>query len=59
MDENKDEEAAIPINPSRICPALMLAAIRKDKVINRTHILRVSVITRNGLSQSGAPLGRR
>lgn len=59
IEVNSAEEAAIPIRPRRICPALMLAARRKERVINRTEILRVSVTTRNGFSHSGAPLGRR
>ena len=42
-----------------ICPALMLAASRKERVIGRTEVLRVSTKTRGGLNQSGAPVGRR
>jgi len=42
-----------------MCPALMLAASRNDSVIGRTMILVVSIITRNGFSQSGAPSGRK
>ena len=37
----------------------MLAASRKDSVINRTEILTVSIRTRNGFNQSGAPDGRK
>lgn len=37
----------------------MFAASRKDRVIGRTVTLVVSIRTRNGLSQSGAPSGRR
>jgi hypothetical protein len=37
----------------------MLAARRNDRVSGRTRILDVSINTRNGLSQSGAPSGRR
>lgn len=59
VEEKIVDDAAIPISPRRIWPALMLAASRKDKVINRTEILKVSVITRNGFSHSGAPLGSR
>lgn len=44
---------------STTCPALILAARRKDKVIGRSKILTVSISTRNGLSQSGAPEGSR
>ena len=57
--KNKAEEPAIPINPKRIWPALILAASRNDKVINRTEILIVSVKTKKGFSQSGAPDGRK
>lgn len=42
-----------------MCPALMLAASRKDRVIGRTRVLTVSIKIRNGLSQAGAPPGRR
>jgi hypothetical protein len=42
-----------------ICPAVMLAASRKDKVMGRTRTLVVSISTRNGLSQSGAPSGKK
>lgn len=40
-------------------PALIFAASRNDKVIGRTVTLVVSINTRNGLSQSGAPSGSR
>lgn len=40
-------------------PAVMLAANRKDRVRGRTKILDDSINTRNGLSQSGAPSGRK
>ena len=40
-------------------PALILAANRNDKVIGRRHILIVSINTRNGFSQSGAPAGSK
>jgi hypothetical protein len=40
-------------------PALIFAASRKDRVIGRTKILVVSIRTKNGLSQSGAPSGRK
>jgi len=42
-----------------MCPALMFAANRNDRVIGRTVTLVVSISTRNGLSQSGAPSGRK
>ena len=41
-----------------MCPALMLAASRNDRVIGRTRILVVSIRTRNGFSHEGAPPGR-
>ncbi len=41
-----------------MCPALILAARRKDRVIGRTEKLEDSTMTRNGLSHDGAPLGR-
>lgn len=37
----------------------MLAANRNERVIGRTEILVVSIRTRNGFSQSGAPSGRK
>lgn len=40
-------------------PALILAANRKDKVMGRTPVLTVSIITRNGFNQSGAPAGKK
>jgi hypothetical protein len=40
-------------------PALIFAANRKDRVTGRTMILDDSINTKNGLSQSGAPSGRR
>ncbi len=40
-------------------PALMLAARRNDRVRGRTINLVVSMSTRNGFSQSGAPSGRK
>ena len=42
-----------------MCPALIFAASRNDRVIGRTAILVDSISTRNGFSQSGAPSGRR
>lgn len=56
------KSAVAPYNPSRLstmCPALMLAASRNDKVSGRTVILVDSISTRNGFSQSGAPSGRK
>lgn len=40
-------------------PALMLAASRKERVMGRRHILMVSINTKKGFNQSGAPAGRR
>ena len=37
----------------------MLAANRKDRVIGRSKILTVSIRTKKGFNQSGAPDGRR
>jgi hypothetical protein len=42
-----------------MCPALIFAANRKDRVRGRTRTLVVSIKTRNGFSQSGAPSGRK
>ena len=47
------------INARTMCPALILAASRNDRVTGRTLILIVSIITRKGFSQSGAPPGKR
>jgi len=51
--------AQYPTNLRTICPALMLAANRNDRVAGRTIILVVSIRTRNGFNQSGAPSGRK
>jgi len=48
-----------PINVSTIWPALMLAASRNDNVNGRTKVLMVSIITKKGFNQSGAPPGSR
>lgn len=42
-----------------MCPAVILAANRNDRVIGRTIILVDSINTRNGFNQSGAPSGRK
>lgn len=42
-----------------MCPALMLAAKRNERVIGRTVTLVVSISTKNGFNQSGAPSGRK
>jgi hypothetical protein len=59
---DEENHAAAQYTPTRlntICPALIFAANRNDSVIGRTKILVVSINTRNGLSQSGAPSGRK
>ena len=48
-----------PTNLNTICPALIFAASRNDRVNGRTIILVVSISTRNGFNQSGAPSGRK
>lgn len=47
----------IPIKVNTMCPAVILAASRKLSVIGRTEILIVSINTRKGFSQLGAPPG--
>src|SRR5277367_75246 len=47
------------ISPNTMCPALMFAASRNDRVNGRTIILVVSMIIKNGFNQSGAPSGRK
>ena len=42
-----------------MCPALILAANRKDNVIGRTEILIDSIKTSAGANHNGAPLGSR
>jgi hypothetical protein len=42
-----------------MCPALIFAASRKDSVSGRTKTLVVSINTKNGFNQSGAPSGRK
>jgi len=49
----------MPISPRTIWPALIFAASRNERVIGRTVTLVVSINTRNGFSQSGAPSGRK
>lgn len=44
---------------SMIWPALIFAASRKERVIGRTSVLRVSITTRKGFSHIGAPEGKR
>lgn len=40
-----------------MCPALILAASRKDRVRGREDVLVVSTRDRNGLSHCGVPWG--
>lgn len=40
-------------------PALILATSRTDKVTGRTKILTVSINTKKGFNQSGAPPGNK
>lgn len=42
-----------------MCPAVMFAANRNERVIGWTNTLMVSVSTRNGFSHVGAPSGRK
>lgn len=42
-----------------MCPAVIFAASRNDKVIGWTNTLIVSVSTRNGFNHVGAPSGRK
>lgn len=59
IDENIALAQYSLISVRTICPAVMLAASRKDSVIGRTSTLVVSIITRNGFNHSGAPSGRK
>lgn len=59
IDINSADMQYKEIRLRTICPAVIFAANRKDKVIGRTIILVDSIITRNGLSHSGAPSGRK
>ena len=47
----------MPIRPSTICPALIFAASRKERVIGRIIILRDSTRTRKGFNQPGPYCG--
>lgn len=42
-----------------MCPAVIFAASRNERVMGRTTILRVSTITKKGFNQSGAPPGSK
>lgn len=62
-DENSDVKSAEvqykEISLRTICPAVIFAANRNDRVIGRTKILVVSIITKNGFSHVGAPSGKK
>lgn len=51
--------AYIFTNPKIMCPVLILAASRKERVIGRTRILIDSIRTSAGASHLGAPDGSR
>jgi hypothetical protein len=59
IELNIDDIQYILTKVSTICPAVILAANRKDSVTGRTIILVVSINTKNGFSHSGAPSGRK
>jgi len=59
VDENIAPTQYNLIKVNTICPAVIFAANRKDKVIGRTIILVVSIITKKGFNHSGAPSGRK
>lgn len=59
MELNSAEAVYRLRRPKTMWPALILAAKRNDRVRGRTVILVVSIITRNGFNQSGAPSGRK
>lgn len=42
-----------------MCPALIFAASRTDRVIGRTAVLTVSIKIKKGFNHVGAPLGSR
>ena len=49
----------MPIRPITICPALMFAASRNERVIGRTIIEDDSINTKNGFNHVGAPSGSK
>lgn len=49
----------VPMRVRRMCPVLMFAASRNDRVRGRAEILLISIPRRKGFNQFGAPLGRR
>lgn len=56
---NNIEERKVLTRPNTTCPAVKLAASRKERVMGRTAILTVSTMTKKGFNQEGAPPGRR
>lgn len=52
-------ERYVPTRPITTWPALRLAVSRKQRVIGRTSILKVSTRIRNGFSHAGAPAGSK
>lgn len=58
LDERSLYVKYTPTNVNTMCPALMLAASRTDKVTGRTRVLTVSIKIRNGFNHAGAPPGR-
>lgn len=48
----------MPIKVRTMCPALIFAARRKDRVIGRTRMLTVSIRMRGTESQAGVLVGR-
>ena len=58
-DVKKALAAKMAISIITMCPALMLAARRNERVIDRTETLVDSTSTRKGFSHEGAPPGRR
>lgn len=67
INRNRNDGVEVNIAPTQynlirvrtICPAVMFAANRNDRVIGRTRILVVSIITKNGFNHSGAPSGKK
>lgn len=59
VDENIAPTQYSLISVNTICPAVIFAASRNDRVMGRTMILVVSIKTKNGFSHSGAPSGRK
>ena len=56
-DEVKTLDKQLPIKAITICPAPIFAVNRTDSVIGRTWILTVSIKTKKGFKNLGAPIG--